>query len=374
MLREYWYIAATSREVSHKKPIHKKLLGEELVLWRDSQGVAQAVANTCIHRGVPLSLGLVDGDCVRCPYHGWSFNGAGVCTSIPSNGAGATVPANARTRAYPVQEAGGFVWVYPGLEPAETRRPLVAPIELTSDDWVVGVRCDDIATHYTRVIEHNIDVAHLPWIHQKTIGRSVDRQARIDRPVAVADEKLHIHFKDEMPVLVFGGRDSLQRILEDGLHLDMPNLFRISFKQTGIIMGMYAVPLDDENSRIYQYVSRRWLKRVPILSPLFTRFLVGMNMKILREDLVMLESQRPKQMPEDITQEFHVRADEAQIQYRKLRAAYFARYPHEHPNQAAQQSGGWAATRPFVRRTVTPVAERVGYGNGAGQPEWTRSA
>ncbi len=363
MLREYWYIAAAGREVTAGRPIHKKLLGEDLVLWRDAQGQPHAIANLCIHRGVPLSLGFVDGNCVRCPYHGWAYNGEGVCVEIPSNGVGASTPPNARTRAYPIAEAGGFIWVYTGYEPAERRPPLTVPVELTSPDWAVGFRCDDIATHYTRVIEHNIDVAHLPWIHDKTIGRSVSRDARIDRPVAVSEEKLHIQFKDEMPVLAFSGHESLHRVLEDGLHLDMPNLFRISFKQTGIVMGMYAVPLDEENTRIYQYVSRRWLRRIPLISALFTWLLVSINMKVLREDLKMLESQRPKQMPEDITEEFHVRADEAQIQYRRLRAAYFEKYPDERPDVLAQSAGGWASARlALARRRAIRQPESVYYG------------
>lgn len=357
MLREYWYIAASSKELSTKRPIEKELLGEKLVLWRDSQGTAHAIANTCIHRGVPLSLGHVDTDCVRCPYHGWAYNGEGVCVDIPSNGTGSPVPLNARTRAFPVEEGGGYIWVYTGHEPAETRPALVVPIELTSSDWVVGYYSVDIATHYTRVIEHNIDVAHLPWIHPKTIGSSVARTARIDRPVAMSEGKLHIHFKDEMPVLVFSGKESLHRVLEDGLHLDMPNLFRISFKQTGIVMGMYAVPLNEEKTRIYQYVSRRWLKHVPVVSYLFTQFLVRMNMKILSEDLVMLESQKPKKMPEEITQEFHVRADEAQINYRKLRATYFEKYPHERPGRETTV-GGWAAVRPYTKQNFVEVPDR----------------
>lgn len=357
MLREYWYIAAESSELSAKQPIERQVLNEKLVLWRDSQGVAHAIANLCIHRGVPLSLGYVDNDCVRCPYHGWAYDKQGVCVDIPSNGPQALTPPNARTRFYPVAESGGYIWVYTGYEPAPTRRPLNVPVELTGKDWVVGYRYVDIATHYTRVVEHNIDVAHLPWVHPKTIGRSVARDARIDRPVSLSTEKLHIQFKDEMPYLAFHGKESLQRVLEDGLHLDMPNLFRISFKQTGIVMGMYAVPVDEEHTRIYQYVSRRWLKHVPLISPLFTWFLVSMYTKILKEDLDMLESQVPKRMPEDITQEFHVRADEAQINYRKLRETYFKKYPHERP-QVEEVPGGWATARPYAKQYQ---AEAVSY-------------
>ena len=61
MLREYWYIAANSRELTAAKPLGRLLLGEKLALWRDHAGVAHAIADTCIHRGVPLSRGRVDG-------------------------------------------------------------------------------------------------------------------------------------------------------------------------------------------------------------------------------------------------------------------------------------------------------------------------
>lgn len=368
MLREHWYIAATSHKL-RRKPIQRQLLGEQLVLWRDAQGQPHALNNTCIHRGVPLSLGTVDENCIRCPYHGWAFNGAGECVEVPANGPGGKVPPNARTRAYPTVEKGGYIWVYTGLKSADERPPLYVPEELTSPLWCAGRRADDIQTHYTRVIEHNIDIAHLPWVHKNTIGRPMTPHEYIERPLRIRENGLSIALTNStQPTLTWlpkrfydlvtaGAADV--NMPDDGLHLDMPNLFRISLAQTGIIMGMYAVPLDEQTTRIHQYVARCWLTRQPILTPLFNRLLLAMNMYVLREDLAMLEGQVPKRMPDKISDEFHVRTDEAQIHYRRLRAAYYEAHPHERPVEETHTPGSWA-----VNRAQLQALDRQPAGNG----------
>lgn len=351
MLKEFWYIAAASHELTGKQPLGRQLLGQRVVLWRDSAGVAHAIKDMCIHRSVPLSQGEVDGDWVRCPFHGWAYDGTGRCTLIPSNGPDAPVPSNARTRSYPVQERSGYIWVYTGSKPEP--QPLLIPEELTSSEWTAGRRYDDVNANYTRVIEQSIDIAHVPWVHRKTIGRRLPRDGRIERPMVGRPTGLTLYFEDRMPDWMEAFHEHFNKRTEaptelatgDGVHFDMPNLFRVV--QGGMVMGLYAVPIDEGHTRIYQYVARRWLTRTPILSSLFSWFTTLVNRQIVREDTRMLEVQVPKRMPEEINEEFQVRTDEAEIYYRKLRAAYFAEHPDEHPRRVAAQPdvGSWAAAR-----------------------------
>src|SRR6185503_9128751 len=83
-LRQFWHpvIVSSKLRPGHVLPI--RLLGENLTLYRSEAGVAHAVAERCAHRGVRLSLGMVDGEDIKCSYHGWKFNPAGACVDQPA--------------------------------------------------------------------------------------------------------------------------------------------------------------------------------------------------------------------------------------------------------------------------------------------------
>ena len=109
-LRNYWYVAAWSEEVG-RKPLQRWLLNEPLAMWRRRDGTPAALADRCPHRGAPLSNGRIVGDDIECGYHGLSFCGDGGCTAVPGAG---TLPAGLSTRAYPVVERWGRIFIWMG--------------------------------------------------------------------------------------------------------------------------------------------------------------------------------------------------------------------------------------------------------------------
>src|SRR5262245_61577304 len=113
-LRRFWQPPYVGRDLlpGHAKPV--RLVGEDFTLYRGEDGVAHAVAFRCAHRGTQLSTGWVEGDCIRCFYHGWKYDGSGQCVEQPAEDAG--FASKVRIRSYPCQEYLGLVFVYLGDE------------------------------------------------------------------------------------------------------------------------------------------------------------------------------------------------------------------------------------------------------------------
>ena len=93
-----------------EKPLAAHLMGQDLVLWRDSAGDVHAAADRCPHRGAALSMGRVDGDVLECAYHGWRFDGRGQCVGVPALPS-FKPPAEHRACSYSARVAYGLIWV-----------------------------------------------------------------------------------------------------------------------------------------------------------------------------------------------------------------------------------------------------------------------
>ncbi len=170
-LRNAWYVAAWDTEVWREQPLARTLLDEPVVLFRTSEGRAVALEDRCCHRHLPLSLGSVIGDELRCGYHGLRFDAAGACVAVPGQ---AKVPPGAMVRSYPVVERHGWVWIWMG----ETARADAALIPgwwwMDHPDWTV-VRGNEgrplhIKCHYELITDNLLDLTHLSFVHADTIG------------------------------------------------------------------------------------------------------------------------------------------------------------------------------------------------------------
>jgi hypothetical protein len=121
VLRRYWQPAALSDELEQGRPVVPvRLLGEDLVLFRDSAGELGLIGRRCPHRGVDLCYGRLEDNGLRCPFHGWHFNRSGQCVEQPGEPEGSRMHEQIKTPAYPVVEKNGIIWAYmgPGEPPA----------------------------------------------------------------------------------------------------------------------------------------------------------------------------------------------------------------------------------------------------------------
>ena len=164
MYINFWYAADWSANLTDE-PKRVRILRHDFVLWRDSQGKANCVSDTCIHRGGSLAGGLIKDNCIQCPYHGWRFTGDGTCTKIPSLGPDHKVPARAKIDAYPVQEEHGLIFVFLGDLPEEQRPPIIPIREAGKEGWVATTVDYFWNASYERAIENGLDPAHNEFVH-----------------------------------------------------------------------------------------------------------------------------------------------------------------------------------------------------------------
>ena len=164
--RDYWYPAAWSNELKRGKTLAREFAGEPIALYRGSSGQVFAVENRCAHRQVPLHLGVVDGDSIKCGYHGWTYDCTGRCTDIPYLG-GDRAPVG--VRAYPCREVDGLIFVFPG-DPAlaDLRAPAVLG-SAASPKYKTRQLNREVNAHYSFMHENLMDMNH-QFLHRRQMG------------------------------------------------------------------------------------------------------------------------------------------------------------------------------------------------------------
>ncbi|MGH7824654.1 MAG: Rieske 2Fe-2S domain-containing protein [Candidatus Binatia bacterium] len=176
LLRRYWQPAAAAGELTDEKPIKAvKLLGEELVVYRDKKGNYGLVGEHCPHRMASLAFGRVDEEGIRCPYHGWKYDRTGKCLEQPAEPEERSYKDKIKHIAYPVEKLGGLLFAYLGPEP----KPLLPRWDVLA--WENGKRWIEVheilRCNWLQPMENSVDPSHLYWLHGDSahLGRSVER-------------------------------------------------------------------------------------------------------------------------------------------------------------------------------------------------------
>jgi phthalate 4,5-dioxygenase len=168
LYRRFWMPALLPSELPRpdSDPIRFRILGEDLVAFRDSNGKVGFIANNCPHRGASLFFGRNEEAGLRCVYHGWKFDVDGNCIDMPNEPAESDFRTKVKATTYPSAEWGGFVWIYMG-PPA--RQP-----ELPNYHWCTlpdanqsQVRKWMQESNYSQGVEGDLDSAHVSFLHRK---------------------------------------------------------------------------------------------------------------------------------------------------------------------------------------------------------------
>jgi renierapurpurin 18,18'-hydroxylase len=166
---DFWYPVAVSASVRKEKTFAARFADQLIALYRGAGGAVYALEDRCAHRQVPLSMGVVEGDALRCCYHAWAYRGNGRISQIPYLPKGAPRPPRG-VRAYPVREAYGLVFVFPGDPDRADVTPLPQLPEFDSARHQTMMFSRTVACHYSFLHENLLDMNH-QFLHRGVVGR-----------------------------------------------------------------------------------------------------------------------------------------------------------------------------------------------------------
>ncbi|GBQ29100.1 ring-hydroxylating dioxygenase ferredoxin subunit [Acetobacter estunensis NRIC 0472] len=169
----FWYPVAWSNKVKAGKPFGTRYGADPIVIVRPDNGAPiYALEDRCAHRQVPLSKGKVEGDVVKCCYHGWSFDRKGCCVTVPylnKPGVGRGV------KTYPCKESGGLVFIFPGDPALAEKIPVPVPCQVNNTEEFKTRRFDPhVKCHYSFMHENLMDMNH-QFLHRKQMGQITAR-------------------------------------------------------------------------------------------------------------------------------------------------------------------------------------------------------
>ena len=169
-IQNAWYVAAWSADVADNSIFARRFLGKRVILYRTRDGQVTALEDRCCHRHAPLSKGRIEGDDVRCMYHGVKFGPSGACVEIPGE---PRIPKKYRVRGFPVVEKQNLIWIWMGDANLADPADIVDYPYLDDAAWSYKGGYLPYSASYRLGIDNFLDFSHLPYIHENTIGKGI---------------------------------------------------------------------------------------------------------------------------------------------------------------------------------------------------------
>ncbi len=331
MYINFWYPIVRSEDLAMDQPERVMVLGANLVAFRDDQGEAHVLSDTCVHRGGSLggawSAGpnvprIVDGNIV-CPYHGWEFGGDGQCKNVPSIGYGTKPPARAKVDSYPVQEKYGIVFAFLGDLPEEERPPLLEVEEYGQEGWRANtVLVLDVNYYYERSVENALDPAHNEFVHPTHGFTAMNRETYHVRNYETEDHEqgwgMWFMHRFEAPPLKkedWGDTRTESGDLWAGGGTYGPNVVVTHINpqpDAGFRQYFFEQPVDENHTKIFFLNMRNFMPDPKHDGPIHAR-----NKAIAKQDIDILEVLYPTKTPINNTKEVLMPADKAVVAYRE---------------------------------------------------------
>ena len=318
---QFWHPVCDAHELLHApKPV--QVLGQDVVLWRDLQGKAQALIDQCPHRGARLSLGQVCQGALQCPYHGWTFQGSGQCVKVPAM-PDFTPSTAQQARAVAVQEAYGLVWVCLHTQTGSaltTTDQVLPPFAAEANDHLRKLNAGpyEVATSAPRIVENFLDMAHFGFVHAGWLGDAAH--------AAIPDYQVEATAQGFKLVNAQAWQPQSSALASQGAmvaytyEVSQPYsavLTKVPDVASGVKPGyeesiaLFIQPVTPEFSRV-------WFRMAIADFDAPAAKVLAFQDTIFLQDKPVLESQRPRLLPLKAGAESHVAVDKGSVAYRRF--------------------------------------------------------
>lgn len=309
-LTKEWLPALPSDRLG-AEPLSIELLGIRLAIVRLGDKV-RAFRDLCIHRGVPLSMGRVEGERLVCAYHGWAYDGCGACVRIPAQAANKAIPEKAKAQVFACAEQSGLIWVCLG-EPSGA--PPTASLGEFDSPAYRRVHCDPYLLQAAgpRIVENFLDVSHLMFVHEGLLG---DPEA-----AEIGEHRVHRTAEglasDEISVYQPDGDGTGQGIVNRYIYKVLGPLTAWLEKRDSAnprhVFGLLltVTPHTERRSTAYAVIYRNYDLDTP--DEVFSSF----QDRLIEQDRAIVEAQKPELLPLDLQAELHLVSDRISIAYRQ---------------------------------------------------------
>jgi 5,5'-dehydrodivanillate O-demethylase oxygenase subunit len=237
-MRMFWHPVHLAQELKPAHAVPIRIMSEDFTLYRGESGTAYAVGFRCAHRGTQLSTGWVEGDCIRCFYHGWKYDGAGQCVEQPAESP--SFSSKVKIRSYPTEEYLGLIFVYLG----EGEAPPLPRYPELAEEGILETTLYLRYCNYFNSLDNGIDEVHVAFTHSRSGFTSYGLNQ--DLPKIEAEET-------EYGIVQYGTRsDGVVRVT----HQLMPNILYIKGSPANSESGWrdafaWRVPIDDVSHKSF---------------------------------------------------------------------------------------------------------------------------
>lgn len=314
MIQNQWYAILPSSAIKNGQILAVKRMDIDLALFRTQSGILSCVTDLCTHRGASFKDGKIEGECICCPFHGLQYDIQGSCTFAPSLGKSSKADLSRfNLKHHIVKEAHGIVYFWYGEGEPSKRLPFFDAI--VNDRIVYSEIRDEWNAFYSRCIENQLDVLHLPFIHYNTIGKG--NKTLVNGPkVIFENHSLITSARNEVDTGQVPRKADDCDVGDIYLRFMFPNIWMNHISDKVQVM-IYFAPVDQENTvlyiRFYSCITKNHLLNTIIASGGKIA-----NRIIERQDKRVVVTQRPKKSTY-YSKENLLPGDGPIIEYRRLR-------------------------------------------------------
>lgn len=291
ILKKYWFPICSSKEIKVNRPQRVYLFNLPLLIWKTKQSKFNCLEDRCPHRGFPLSKGKIDSNNhIQCPYHGWTFDDLGHCSSIPAEGK-INCKSNICIQAFSIKESEGLLWVKAHDFNSEYTKDFLPPS--FKSDRIKGLRFSfkqqEIEASFQEVVENFMDSAHTPFVHNGLIRRRSEPRLRRVQIEKKFDSVKLFHEPTDEKVGVFNKYFNPHD--EPIMHTDsfkLPGVIEVQYMygKTEVFKSyIYCVFRKENKTTAYIYLGLNFGKANKILSvflKLLAQIVIWQDLKTLR--------------------------------------------------------------------------------------------